>query len=143
VINVKKENLIDSVDKHTHGGRVEYLIDACGSAELLRQVPWLLRKQGTLLLYGHGHRGQDIGILNLVQFLEPTLVSPVGASGDLSPEGKPLLYERALDCISTGKVTVSDLVTHTYSTLESVHHALSHDYQDGNYVKGVLQLKEA
>ena len=57
----------------TAGRRVEYLIDASGAGELFRQIPGVLRKQGTVLLYGHGHAGVDLSVLNNVQFLEPTL----------------------------------------------------------------------
>ena len=68
---------------------MEYLIDASGAGDLFRQIPGLVRKQATVLLYGHGHAGVDLSVLNNVQFLEPTLVSPVGASGGFLDDGGP------------------------------------------------------
>jgi threonine dehydrogenase-like Zn-dependent dehydrogenase len=67
-VNLRQNSLIEAVRDLTNGQRVECLIDACGNGALFEQVPWILRKQGTFVLYGHGHRGKDIGILNLVQF---------------------------------------------------------------------------
>ena len=55
------------------------LVDATGSGPLFRQIPGLIRKQGTLVLYGHGHGGIGMEALNQVQWREPTPVSPVGA----------------------------------------------------------------
>ena len=86
----------------TGGRRVEYLIDASGVGSLFREIPGLLRKQATVLLYGHGHAGVDLSVLNNVQFLEPTLVSPVGASGGFLADGRPATYRRALDLIESG-----------------------------------------
>src|SRR5262249_22044397 len=51
----------------TRGERVHLLIDSAGVAPLFAEMPGLLRKQGTVLLYGHGHRGADIGVLNNLQ----------------------------------------------------------------------------
>jgi L-iditol 2-dehydrogenase len=139
-VNVSQQPLIETIRELTNGERVECLIDACGNSQLFEQVPWLLRKQGTFLLYGHGHRGKDIGILNLVQFLEPTLISPVGASGGFSPDGKSLTYSRAVETISDGKVSVRSMITHSYPALDCVQRALTQDYREPGYVKGVVEL---
>jgi L-iditol 2-dehydrogenase len=139
-VNISQQRLIEAVRELTDGKRVEFLIDACGNGQLFEQVPWLLRKQGTFLLYGHGHKGKDIGILNLVQFLEPTLVSPVGASGNLSAEGTPLTYARAVEVLSNGQVSVQSMITHAYTTLDSLQKALTEDYREPGYVKGIVQL---
>jgi L-iditol 2-dehydrogenase len=142
-VNIRQQRLLEAVRELTNGERVECLIDACGNSVLFEQVPWLLRKQGTFLLYGHGHRGKDIGILNLVQFLEPTLVSPVGASGGFGPDGSPLIYARAVEAISSGHIEVRSMITHPYTGLDSVQKALSQDCREPNYVKGIVQLMES
>jgi threonine dehydrogenase-like Zn-dependent dehydrogenase len=139
-VNISRQPLIEAVRDLTNGERVECLIDACGNSQLFEQVPWLLRKQGTFLLYGHGHKGKDIGILNLVQFLEPTLISPVGASGGFAPEGRPLTYSRAVETISSGKVSVRSMITHSYPSLDCLQKALTEDYREPSYVKGVVEL---
>jgi L-iditol 2-dehydrogenase len=46
-------DLTEAVPAATSGRRVEYLIDASGAGALFRQIPGVLRKQGTVLLYGH------------------------------------------------------------------------------------------
>ena len=139
-VNLRQQPLIEAVRDLTGGQRVECLIDACGNGALFEQVPWILRKQGTFVLYGHGHRGKDIGILNLVQFLEPVLVSPIGASGGFDANGSPLTYRRAVDAISSKKVDAKSMITHAYPGLESVQKALGEDCRDPGYVKGIVQM---
>ncbi|MEP7346957.1 MAG: alcohol dehydrogenase catalytic domain-containing protein, partial [Gemmatimonadaceae bacterium] len=80
-IDPSATDLADAVAERTAGRRVELLIEASGSAALFGTIPGVIRKQATVLLYGHGHVGADLSVMNRVQFLEPTLVSPIGASG--------------------------------------------------------------
>jgi threonine dehydrogenase-like Zn-dependent dehydrogenase len=133
-------DLIDTVRERTGGRRVEYLIDASGAAEVFRTVPGLIRKQATVLLYGHGHAGADLSVLNNVQFLEPTLVSPVGASGGFSQDGQPATYQRALELIETGAVKAAPMVTHRYRSLDEVPAAFAGAHRQADYVKGVVEL---
>jgi L-iditol 2-dehydrogenase len=133
-------DLIDTVRERTGGRRVEYLIDASGAAEVFRTVPGLIRKQATVLLYGHGHAGADLSVLNNVQFLEPTLVSPVGASGGFSQDGHPATYQRALELIETGAVKAAPMVTHRYRSLDEVPAAFAGAHRQADYVKGVVEL---
>src|SRR5690606_11558961 len=86
---------VEAVQERTHGRRVELLIEASGSAAAFVAIPALLRKQGTLLLYGHGHSGMDLSTMSGVQFMEPTLLTPVGASGGFESDGRPTTYVRA------------------------------------------------
>ena len=60
--------------------------------------------------------GVDLSVLNNVQFLEPTLISPVGASGGFEPDGRPTTYRRALGLLETGRVDV-DAVRHASLSL--------------------------
>jgi L-iditol 2-dehydrogenase len=139
-VNAARDSLLEFVRERTKGERVHYLIDACGSADIFRQVPGLLRKQGTILIYGAGHKGHDFSILDPVLFLEPTLVACVGASGGFDPDGRPTTYRRALELVSSGKVKPSPFVTHRYDALEKVHQAFEQDFQREDYIKGVLNL---
>lgn len=41
----------------------------------------MIRKQSTVLLYGYGHAGVDLSVLNNLQFMEARLVVAAGASG--------------------------------------------------------------
>jgi L-iditol 2-dehydrogenase len=136
------DNLVEAVRERTEGRRVEYLIDASGAGELFNQIPGLLRKQGTVLLYGHGHTGVDLSVMNNVQFLEPTLVSPVGASGGFLVDARPATYRRALDLIEHGIVDPGPIVTHRYTSLVAVADALGGAHRAPDYVKGVVELPQ-
>jgi threonine dehydrogenase-like Zn-dependent dehydrogenase len=46
-------NLAEQVKEHSFGRGAELLIEASGSGPLFRDIPGLLRKQATVLLYGH------------------------------------------------------------------------------------------
>lgn len=133
-------NLIEAVNELTHGEKIHYLIESAGAAQIFPEIPGLLRKQGTLMMYGHGHHGVDLGALNAIQFLEPTLISPCGASGALNEFGKPETHIQALNLVSDGKIEVSRFITHRYSSLESAINAFSLDRFDSNYIKGVAAL---
>ncbi len=133
-------DVVDAVRERTDGRRVEYLIDASGAADVFRTMPGLIRKQATVLLYGHGHAGADLSVLNNVQFLEPALVSPVGASGGFLEDGRPATYHRALALIQSGRVQTASMLTHRYRSLDEVPAAFAGAHRDAEYVKGVVEL---
>lgn len=133
-------DLTEAVADLTSGRRAEYAIDASGAGAVFAQIPSVLRKQGTFLLYGHGHAGADLGLLNNVQFLEPVLVSPVGASGGFEPDGRPATYRRALGLLETGRVEVESFITHRYQSLDDVPAAFAGAHHAADYVKGIVEL---
>ena len=131
-------DLVEVVHEHTGGKGVEYLIEASGSGEVFRSMPGLIRKQATVLLYGHGHAGTDLSVLSSILFKEPVLVSSVGASGGFEKDGRPSTYTRALNLIEQKQIDIAPLITHRYSSLGDVERALSNDIHDDDYVKGVV-----
>ncbi len=133
-------DLVEVVREHTGGKGVEYLIEASGAGEVFSSIPGLICKQATVLLYGHGHAGTDLSVLNNILFREPVLVSSVGASGGFEADGRPSVYARALDLIEQEQINVSALITHEYSSLNDVQTALSNDMHAEGYVKGVVTL---
>jgi L-iditol 2-dehydrogenase len=138
VIDPVGTDVVDATLTLTGGRRVEYLIDASGSAQVFRQMPGLVRKQATVLLYAHGQSGVDLGVLNNIMFREPTLVSPVGASGGFDADGRPSVYRQSLALLESGTVDVSRIVTHRYHALDDVPRAFgSDDRRASDYVKGV------
>ena len=133
-------DLVEVVSELTEGRKLELFIDASGAGEVYTAIPRLLRKQGTVLMYGHGHTGVELGVMNGVQFLEPTLVSPVGASGGHDADGRPATYVRALRLVEDGEIDVASLVSHRYSSLDQVASAFAGDHRLADYVKGVVVL---
>jgi len=135
-------DLVPAVQDLTHGERIHCLIESAGVAQLFGQMPGLLRRQATVLLYGHGHHGVDLGVLNNVQFLEPNLVSPIGASGGFEPDGRPRTYRQALHLLSNGQINVSKFITHCYRTLEDVQRGFAQDRRGADFIKGVALLDQ-
>jgi L-iditol 2-dehydrogenase len=131
-------DLAEQVRDRTNGRGIELLIEASGVGELFTVIPGLIRKQATVLLYGHGHVGVDLSVMNQVQFREPTLVSPAGASGGHDAQGRPVTYQRALRLIEAGTIDVAPIITHRYESLDAVPAAFRGDNLLPNYVKGVV-----
>jgi L-iditol 2-dehydrogenase len=137
-IDPNASDLAEQVRDRTAGRGIELLIEASGAGDVFGAIPGLVRKQATILLYGHGHAGVDLSVMNPVQFLEPTLVSPVGASGGHDASGRPTTYEHALRLIESGIVDVAPLITHRYKSLDAVPSAFAGDHRRPDYVKGVV-----
>lgn len=133
-------DLVAAVKDLTQGERINFLIESAGIAPLFKQMPALLRKQATVVLYGHGHHGVDLGVLNNVQFLEPTLIAPIGASGGFDSDSRPLTYRRSLNLIEQGRINVSRILTHRYYSLETVPQGFAQDRFGADYIKGVAVL---
>src|SRR5438067_252671 len=70
VLQCTGEELVEVTLQRTHGEKVYYLVEATGTGAVFHFLPGLLRKQATVVLYGHGHEGADMTLLNYLQFLE-------------------------------------------------------------------------
>ena len=139
-IDPRATHVVDAVLDRTNGRRVEYLIDASGAAQVFMDMPGLIRKQATVLLYAHGQSGLDLSVLNNIQFKEPTLVSPVGASGGFDPDGRPSVYRQALRLLESGRISVQPFITDRYRSLDAVPEAFGGAHRRPGYVKGVALL---
>lgn len=130
-------DLVEAVNDLTKGERINLLIESAGVAPLFKQIPNLIRKQATVVLYGHGHHGVDIGVMNNIQFIEPTLIAPTGASGGFDSDGRPSTYRQSLELIASGKINVSKIITHHYHSLADVPAGFAQDHFAADYIKGV------
>lgn len=140
VVNSTRQNIVDTVREATGGEGVQYVIEACGSGAVYDEIPKVLCKQGTLLLYATGHKGRELGIIDSLLFIEPNLVASAGASGGFDPDGRPSTYRNALELVSSGLVQTGPFVTHRYNALEEIHTAFEQDFERQDYIKGVLNL---
>lgn len=140
VIDPGERDAVEAVQDQTGGKGVDYLIEASGAGQVLAFIPGLIRKQATVLLYGHGHAGVDLSVLNNLMFREPILITPVGASGGFEADGRPSVYLRALNLIEQGEIDVNPLITHRYTSLDEVQDALTKDIYTPGYIKGIVTL---
>ena len=130
-------DLVEAVNDLTKGERINLLVESAGVAPLFKQIPNLIRKQATVVLYGHGHHGVDLGVMNNIQFIEPTLIAPTGASGGFDSDGRPNTYRQSLELIASGKINVSKIITHRYHSLADVPAGFAQDHFGADYIKGV------
>lgn len=122
------------------GRRAEYLVEATGAGPVFAAIPPLVRKQATVLLYGIGHGGASLELLNPLQWRELVLVTSVGASGGFDADGRPSVYRRALALLERGTVRGTELVSHRYAGLADVPRAFAGEHAAADYVKGVAVL---
>jgi threonine dehydrogenase-like Zn-dependent dehydrogenase len=139
-IDVSKQSLIEAVQEMTRGERVHYLVEATGNPVMFELMPGVLRKQATVLLYGHGHKGKDLSLICNVLFMEPMLIAPIGASGGFDADFHTTLYRRSLAMLSAGRIRVAPFITHEYKSLDEVHTSFESDFSRPDYIKGVLSL---
>jgi L-iditol 2-dehydrogenase len=137
-LDVRRVDLITEIQERTHGERLQYVIEATGSGEVFDWIPSLVRPQATVLLYGGGHSGRDIGCLTPFVVVENVLVTSGGASGGVDADGTPTTYRRSMEYLRDGKFDAASLVTHRYSTLAQLPRAFSEDATQQDFVKGVL-----
>ena len=103
----------------------------------------MIRRQATVLLYGGGHAGKDIGCLTQFQATETTLVTTAGASGGFDKDGTPTTYRLAMEYLCEGKIDADSLLTHRYSGLDQIARAFTEDANREDFIKGVLVRAEA
>lgn len=101
---VPPAELEEALLEASQGRRAEYLVEATGSGPVFEQLPRLIRKQATTLLYGVGHGGASLEALNPLQWREAILIASVGASGGFDDDQRPAVYRRALHLLDRKSV---------------------------------------
>lgn len=137
-INVQKHDLVSEIQALTRGEKLDCLIEATGSGSAFDVMPAVLRRQATVLFYGAGHSGRDIGCFTPLQAAEIHLVTSGGASGGFDPDGNPSTYRAAMQAINDGRIDVDRLISHRYQQLAQLQHAFAEDFRRPEYIKGIL-----
>jgi L-iditol 2-dehydrogenase len=140
VVDPSVNDLSEVVRERTGGRLVEFIIESSGAGGVFPVMPRVLRKQGTVLLYSHGHGGVDMSVLNSLQFKEPVLVSPVGGSGGFDSDGRPRVYRDSLQLLERGAIEVSPFISNRYRALDDVNRAFGEDFVRPDYIKGIVEL---
>jgi threonine dehydrogenase-like Zn-dependent dehydrogenase len=137
-IHVRKQDLVSEIQTRTEGKKLDGVIEATGSGSVFDDLPALLRRQATVLLYGAGHSGRDVGCLTPFQAGEIHLVTSGGASGGFDSDGNPSTYRAATQAIRDGKIEVSRVISHRYQHLVELEQAFVQDFRRPEYIKGIL-----
>jgi len=137
-INARTQDLVSEIQTKTGGEKLHCLIEATGSGSVFDVMPALLRRQATVLFYGAGHSGRDIGCFTPLQAAEIHLVTSGGASGGFDPDGNPSTYRAAMQAIDDGRIHVNPLISHRYQQLVELQQAFAEDFRSPEYIKGIF-----
>ena len=137
-VNVRNQDLVSEIQTRTGGKKLDCVIEATGSGSVFDEMPALLRRQATVLFYGAGHSGRDIGCLTPFQAAEVHLVTSGGASGGFDSDGNPSTYRAAMQAIHDGRIEVSPLISHRYQQLVELEQAFVQDFRRPEYIKGIV-----
>lgn len=140
-LDVRTLDMISEIHTRTHGEGIEFLIEASGSGTVFDWIPSVIRRQATVLLYGAGHSGRDIGCLTPFQAFEMNIVTSGGASGGLDTDGTPTIYRESMESIHRRAINVDCLASHRYTNLEQIPQAFAEDFQRDDFIKGVLAIE--
>ena len=124
-------SLSEKIIKSTDTSGVDIVIVATGSLEALRDAIKLVRKGGTIVMFGVPNKGASIDIdMSIVYSKEITITTTYAASDKDT--------KTALELISSGKIDVKSLITHKYS-LEDSQKAFEHAKTGDNAMKIIIQ----
>jgi len=124
-------SLSEKIIKSTDTSGVDIVIVATGSLEAFRDAIKLVRKGGTIVMFGVPNKGASIDIdMSIVYSKEITITTTYAASDKDT--------KAALELISSGKIDVKSLITHKYS-LEDSQKAFEHAKTGYNAMKIIIQ----
>jgi L-iditol 2-dehydrogenase len=129
-INSKDEKRFGQILDKTDGLGVDIAIVATSSLKALDDAVEMVRKGGTVLMFGVPSKGSKIDLdMSKIYSKEITLITSYAAS-DVDTKESLLLIE-------SSKINVSQLVTHTYSILDS-QKAFDHAKSGENAMKIII-----
>ena len=128
-INACDENVVERIREETDGLGVDLLVDSSGSAQAIRDGILITRTQGTIILYGVFTEPVDALSLRDIQYRELRVLGSAGA---------PWTYDAAIDLITSGRIDLNPIVTHTFSLDELAKAFEMAEGEERRYVKGVV-----
>jgi L-iditol 2-dehydrogenase len=129
-INSMDENRTEKILNQTDGRGVDIAIVATSSLKALEDAIKMVRKGGTILMFGVPSKGAKINLdVNEIYSKEITLVTSYAASDSDTKE--------ALRLIESSELDVKQLVTHTYPILDS-QKAFDHARSGENAMKIII-----
>ncbi len=129
-INSMDENRTEKILNQTDGRGVDIAIVATSSLKALEDAIKMVRKGGTILMFGVPSKGAKINLdMNEIYSKEITLVTSYAASDSDTKE--------ALRLIESSELDVKQLVTHTYPILDS-QKAFDHARSGENAMKIII-----
>jgi L-iditol 2-dehydrogenase len=129
-INSMDENRAKKVFDQTNGRGVDIAIVATSSLKALEDAIKMVRKGGTILMFGVPSKGAKIDLdMSEIYSKEITLVTSYAASDNDTKE--------ALRLIGSSEINVKQLVTHTYPILDS-QKAFDHARSGENTMKIII-----
>ena len=129
MIHTGRDNVAERILEETGGRGADIVIEASGTARAMMDSTKILKKAGTLLIYGVFGGGPVQVDVQAVQQFELTVLGSCGSD-----------YHMAIKLIESGKIPVKELVSHTFN-LEELVEAFSNGFiqeRRDNYVKGVV-----
>ena len=129
-INSLDENKIKTILNQTDGRGVDIAIVATSSLKALEDAIDMVRKGGTIMMFGVPSKGSKIDLdMSEIYSKEITLVTSYAASESDTKE--------ALRLIESSEIDVSQLITHTYRILDS-QKAFDHAKSGENAMKIII-----
>jgi len=108
-IDVENENAVAKVRKVTREYGADVVFETSGSAPAMRQAIQMVRNGGQVTRIGHGAGEMKVD-------LDPITVRQITIQGTFSHTWGN--WEGALQAVSSGKVSVKDLITHKFNISE-------------------------
>ncbi len=124
-------SLSEKILNSTNVNGVDVVIVATGSLEALRDAIKLVRKGGTIVMFGVPSKGAIIDIDMSVVYSKEITITTTYAASDLDTKN-------ALELIESGKIDVKSLITHRYS-LDDSQKAFEHAKTGYNAMKIIIE----
>jgi L-iditol 2-dehydrogenase len=124
------ENRKQKISEHTDGRGVDVAIVATSSMAALEDAIDLVRKGGTVMMFGVPSKGAKLDLdMSKIYSKEITLVTSYAASDADT--------KNALELIESSKIDVKRLITHTYS-IDDTQKAFDHARSGDNAMKIII-----